>query len=75
MVSLSAWFCLVITVSLRTGIIAFNIYLVLGRGKGKDVENYEPYYHLVAWGFPTISVVVAGSMDAFGDAGNWCAFV
>lgn len=35
-----------------TAVIAFNIHQVLAQGKGRTVERYEIYYHLVAWGAP-----------------------
>ena len=43
-----------------TAVIAFNLRQVLIENKGRVVENYELYYHLVAWGIPALLAVIVG---------------
>jgi hypothetical protein len=36
------------------------------------VESNERRYHMVAWGVPGLLAILVGSLNAYGDAGNWC---
>ena len=53
-------------------IIAFNIYQIISKERGSNVEDNEKYYHLFAWGLPSLLLIIVVSTDSMGDAGNWC---
>ncbi|GBG34124.1 Latrophilin receptor-like protein A [Hondaea fermentalgiana] len=53
-------------------IIAFNVHAVLVRNKGRAVEAYERWYHLVGWGISLIITIICGALGCFGDSGIWC---
>ena len=36
----------------RTAVIGFNIWQVLVKKRGRGVEAFEKYYHLLCWGTP-----------------------
>eukprot|EP00002_Diphylleia_rotans_P002517 TRINITY_DN1158_c0_g3_i2.p1 TRINITY_DN1158_c0_g3~~TRINITY_DN1158_c0_g3_i2.p1 ORF type:complete len:299 (-),score=59.92 TRINITY_DN1158_c0_g3_i2:502-1398(-) len=36
------------------------------------VENYERYFHMVAWGIPGLFLIILLSLNSFGEAGVWC---
>jgi hypothetical protein len=57
---------------LWTGVIAFNVYQVMVREKGRSVEQYERRYHWFVWGTSLTLMLIAGGTGAFGDAGLWC---
>mmetsp|Transcript_14604 Transcript_14604/g.17003 ORF Transcript_14604/g.17003 Transcript_14604/m.17003 type:complete len:309 (-) Transcript_14604:895-1821(-) len=58
-----------------TSIIAFNIYAVLVKGKGRAVEYWEKYYHMISWGLSGVLAVIVGASGGYGDAGIWCWIV
>jgi len=51
--------------------IAFVLDQVI-RANNYGVENYEKYFHLLSWGIPAITVVLAHFQGIFGNAGLWC---
>lgn len=55
-----------------TAVIAYNLRAVLLENKGRTVENYERYYHLLSWGIPGVFSVLVGLFDGYGFAGIWC---
>lgn len=52
--------------------IAFNVFQVMVRKKGRAVEHYERSYHFFVWGVSLVSMLIPGFIGAFGDAGLWC---
>jgi hypothetical protein len=57
---------------LWTSIVAYNIYLVLVRNVGREVEAYESTYHAIAWGTSFVLMLVVAFSGGYGDAGLWC---
>jgi len=57
---------------LWTSIVAYNIYLVLVRNVGREVEAYETTYHGIAWGTSCALMLVVAFSGGYGDAGLWC---
>ena len=56
--------------------VAVHIYLVMyvyrADADNKKIESLVSMYHLVAWGMPSILLLIAISANVFGDAGQWC---
>jgi len=57
---------------LWTSIVAYNIYLVLVKGAGREIEMYEVWYHGVCWGVSFVLMMAVAFSGGYGDAGLWC---
>ena len=58
-----------------TATIATNMFVILSRrvtASQLKYRSYEPLYHLVGWGIPLVTLLVASFSGAIGDAGTWC---
>jgi hypothetical protein len=55
-----------------TSIVAYNIYLVMVKNMGREVESYENLYHALSWGTSFVLMVVVAFSGGYGDAGLWC---
>ena len=65
--TLSAWMTQMFDVStfLWTSVIAFNIFEVLVREKGRRVEANERMYQVIAWGIPFINSIIVLASGAY----------
>jgi hypothetical protein len=58
-----------------TATIATNMFVILSRrvtASQLKYRSYEPLYHLIGWGIPLVTLLVASFSGAIGDAGTWC---
>jgi len=51
--------------------IAFNFYQMIVK-RNREVQLLEKYYHLGAWGFPAILVIIVGSLTYYGALAGGC---
>eukprot|EP01104_Vermistella_antarctica_P005076 TRINITY_DN15497_c0_g1_i1.p1 TRINITY_DN15497_c0_g1~~TRINITY_DN15497_c0_g1_i1.p1 ORF type:complete len:395 (+),score=40.26 TRINITY_DN15497_c0_g1_i1:136-1320(+) len=56
---------------LWTTLIAYTLQQVIVR-RNYDVDQYERYYHLIAWTLPILTLIVPTLKDGWGGAGLWC---